>query len=66
MRRWCSRIYWGERGTTLAYGWAIDSRGASPGVHGPTEYLFQSASGGKPIWVHVGQLDFDPPRKEEE
>jgi hypothetical protein len=63
MRRWCTRIFWGERGTTLAYGWAIDSRGAVVGVHGPTEYLFADEDGSAPLWVRAGHLDFDPIRK---
>lgn len=64
MRRWCSYIFWGERGTTLTYGWAVDSSGTLPGVHGPTEYLFADEDGSPPKWVRAGHLDLDPIRPE--
>lgn len=63
-RRWCSWIFWGEAGTSLAYGWATMGRGALAGVHGPTEYLVQPEHDGEPRWVCASAIDFNPIRKE--
>jgi hypothetical protein len=66
MRRWCAYLLGEREGSgMLAYGWAIDARGASPHppVHGPTEYLVEPERGGPAIWRHHSHVDFHPLRQ---
>lgn len=64
MRRRCSYIFAGPRGTSVAYGWAVDSRGEVRGVHGPTEYLIRPEGGDTPQWTRASAIDFRPIRRE--
>jgi hypothetical protein len=56
----------GPAGTTLGYGWAVNSRGAVQGVHGPTHYLIQPEQDGAPQqWMPHSAIDFRPRRREQ-